>query len=484
MHASCLEAQRDELAVLASILGTDLIESDVGLRWRIAADMGSERSITLLPWNAELRLQFLPDIVACATLPSLYPEQQPPVFYFDCYWLPQAVLTQWAADATNLWTPGSVCIYDVCLMLQQASEQYLSQLHQLDFQSIFPSAPCAQVCDEKNVSGGAASIENSSDEVRRVLVTFDQRRGEEAFKNTHFSCPICLETKMGPSCYRFIICRHVSCRSCLSGYFESIITEGAASSVGCPVTSCRVPPLDVELKALVVPHVYERYERLTLERSLLCCGAVDCPLCKKPAWPEHPQPQVSAGAAALSDHETNAYRNLARCGYCGYSFCLLCRTPWHLGRRCFSNDLNKLLAKYRAAGDSERHVLESMFGGPGSVLASVATAAFFVHRSLFSRSYFLRLEEEQASMTWIHEMTKSCPRCSNPIEVRFCPLLHKFLVTRAHSSQKNGGCNHMKCERCSLHFCWLCMSSISGYEHFSGGCKLFTGGQNFDNDWF
>jgi len=76
---TCLEQQRDELSVLESILGSDLIESDMGLRWRIAADVGCERVITLLPWKAELRLQFLPDIVACATLPPLYPEQQPPI---------------------------------------------------------------------------------------------------------------------------------------------------------------------------------------------------------------------------------------------------------------------------------------------------------------------------------------------------------------------------------------------------------------------
>ncbi len=369
-NSSCLEAQRDELAVLGSILGPDLIESDVGLRWRIAADLGSERVITLLPWKAELRLQFLPDIVACATLPSLYPERQPPIFYFDCYWLPREILSQWAHDASNLWAPGSVCLYDVFLMLQQACERYLTQLQQLDFHSILPTTISCPAGFEEALGprASAASLPSSSDdanEVRRVLVTFDQRRGEEVFKNTHFPCPICLETKTGPSCYRFITCRHVSCRSCLSGYFASIIIEGSASLVGCPVTSCRVPPLDVELKLLVAPDVYERYERLTLERSLLCSGAVDCPLCKKPAWPEHPQPHVAAGAEALTAHETNAYRNLARCGYCGYSFCLLCRTPWHLGRRCFSNDLNKLLAKYRAADDSERRVLESMFGGPG-----------------------------------------------------------------------------------------------------------------------
>jgi hypothetical protein len=369
VSSSCLEAQRDELAVLGSILGPDLIESDVGLRWRIAADIGSERVITLLPWKADLRLQFLPDIVACATLPPSYPEQQPPIFYFDCYWLPQSVLTQWAADAANLWSPGRVCLYDVCLMLQEACEAHVSQLHELDFHSIFPSAPsCGSRCDEAVGPSGADATPSTSDDVRRVLVAFDQRRSEEAFKNTHFACPICLETKTGPCCYRFISCRHVSCRSCLGGYFASIIVEGAAASVGCPITSCRTPPLDVELKLLVAPDIYERYERLTLERSLLCCGAVDCPLCKKPAWPEHAQPHVSAGAAALSAHETNAYRNLARCGYCGYSFCMLCRTPWHLGRRCFSNDLSKLLAKYRAADDCERHALEVMFGGAGCAL--------------------------------------------------------------------------------------------------------------------
>jgi hypothetical protein len=94
----------------------------------------------------------------------------------------------------------------------------------------------------------------------------------------------------------------------------------------------------------------------------------------------------------------------------------------------------------------------------------------------------VRLEEEQASMTWIHEKTKSCPRCSNPIEVlRIMLCCAEVLKLETQQVlQKNGGCNHMKCERCSLHFCWLCMSSISGYEHFSGGCKLFTGDENFD----
>jgi ariadne-1 len=82
-------------------------------------------------------------------------------------------------------------------------------------------------------------------------------------------------------------------------------------------------------------------------------------------------------------------------------------------------------------------------------------------------------------MTWILDKTKSCPRCSNPIEVtQLLSLCTRHVLTDV--TQKNGGCNHMKCERCSLHFCWICMSPISGYEHFSGGCRLFTVHQNLD----
>jgi hypothetical protein len=279
VHARCLEAQRDELAVLESILGPDFVESSVGLRWRIIADIGSERLITLLPWEAQLRLQFLPDVCVCATLPPLYPEEQPPNFYIDCYWLPQSVLSQWATDAAALWEPGSVCLYNVYLMLQQACELLLSQLQQLDFSNIFSGAHSHDVdCDgagnaaDADATNDAVVSHNSLDHARHILVTFDQRRSDEAFKTTYYTCPVCIETKSGSSCYRFITCRHVACRSCVSAYFASMITEGSVSVVGCPFTSCRAPPLDVELRALVAPDVcvHTSFPHCFLVTTLTC----------------------------------------------------------------------------------------------------------------------------------------------------------------------------------------------------------------------
>ena len=47
----------------------------------------------------------------------------------------------------------------------------------------------------------------------------------------------------------------------------------------------------------------------------------------------------------------------------------------------------------------------------------------------------------------IHSHVKPCPKCFVPIE-------------------KNGGCSHMKCIWCGLHFCWDC-------HYAMGDCKCY-----------
>ena len=49
-----------------------------------------------------------------------------------------------------------------------------------------------------------------------------------------------------------------------------------------------------------------------------------------------------------------------------------------------------------------------------------------------------KLKDEGQTANWILLNTKVCPGCKNPIE-------------------KNGGCNHMTCGKCSYEFCWVCM---------------------------
>ncbi|KAJ3206632.1 hypothetical protein HDU82_004401 [Entophlyctis luteolus] len=47
------------------------------------------------------------------------------------------------------------------------------------------------------------------------------------------------------------------------------------------------------------------------------------------------------------------------------------------------------------------------------------------------------------------QLINACPKCQTIIE-------------------KNGGCNHMTCRKCSHHFCWVCMGDFKNYSHACG----------------
>ena len=66
------------------------------------------------------------------------------------------------------------------------------------------------------------------------------------------------------------------------------------------------------------------------------------------------------------------------------------------------------------------------------------------------REWNKRLGDESLTGLWIIANTKVCPKCSSPIE-------------------KNGGCNHITCRKCSHEFCWICMGPWSEHGSHTGG---------------
>lgn len=60
-------------------------------------------------------------------------------------------------------------------------------------------------------------------------------------------------------------------------------------------------------------------------------------------------------------------------------------------------------------------------------------------------------EDESQTLNWILTNTKACPQCQTAIE-------------------KNGGCNHITCTKCSHSYCWLCFRPWNGH----GSCNAFT----------
>lgn len=58
-------------------------------------------------------------------------------------------------------------------------------------------------------------------------------------------------------------------------------------------------------------------------------------------------------------------------------------------------------------------------------------------------------KDDGETANWMIINTKPCPGCTNPIE-------------------KNGGCNHMTCNKCRHEFCWVCMGkwSLHGSSYY------------------
>jgi ariadne-1 len=64
--------------------------------------------------------------------------------------------------------------------------------------------------------------------------------------------------------------------------------------------------------------------------------------------------------------------------------------------------------------------------------------------------------DDGETVKWIQVNTKDCPKCQTAIE-------------------KNGGCNHMTCRKCTHEFCWLCFGDWRGHQ-----CNAPAGGLAMD----
>ncbi|KAM6915823.1 E3 ubiquitin-protein ligase parkin [Xenentodon cancila] len=114
-------------------------------------------------------------------------------------------------------------------------------------------------------------------------------------------------------------------------------------------------------------------------------------------------PSSGCGAGLLPPDDSRKVECDKQLG-CGFVFCRNCRGAYHEG------------------------ACEAVTPLP----TNEAPQGFMVEEEASQRGRW-----EQASLLLIQESTKRCPQCSVPVE-------------------RNGGCMHMQCPRCSADWCWLC----------------------------
>lgn len=268
------------------------------------------------------------------------------------------------------------------------------------------------------------------------LLEYDRERKTRLFQMNRFSCEICFLTLSGSQCIYLQICSHVHCTECMRAHVSSKIKEGNVTKIECPSSDCTelIPPGLVQ--ELVPPELFERYDRLLLQRTL--DGMKDIVYCPRPP----------CRCVTVKEEDCN----MAVCPCCKFSFCILCKRTWHGISPCklLPDDMKELKEMYDSGNADVRHSLEQQYG----------------------RQHLMKAFDEYDSSKWIKSNSKRCPNCQANIE-------------------KSHGCNKMTCSNCNCNFCWLCEAMLSRhnpYSHFhvgttSCGGRLFDGAiPDFDDD--
>ncbi|XP_003385002.1 PREDICTED: potential E3 ubiquitin-protein ligase ariadne-2-like [Amphimedon queenslandica] len=70
------------------------------------------------------------------------------------------------------------------------------------------------------------------------------------------------------------------------------------------------------------------------------------------------------------------------------------------------------------------------------------------------KNWLLKCRDDSETAHYITSNTKDCPKCSSAIE-------------------KNGGCNHIRCTKCSFDFCWMCLSAWAKHNNEYYACSRY-----------
>ena len=386
-------------------------------------------------------LTTLPPLVLRLRRPLTYPSRSPPVVALRCAWLSDEELAHLATQldevfATSLGMPA------ICEAVEWLRSSALSSLPSLVLDHLaLPATPAAATTGAAlentrlAVAGRAARWPRSAPEVLSALCAHAQSDSERLWREKLHTCGVCFEEHASLDCVRFIRCKHTFCKGCVGTYFESLMADGAASALNCPEPSCRAAANPFEVKALLSPALYERYEKLQTDTCLSAMhDVVWCPRCEYPAFLVEGDESTGARTATAggpTDSDRGAGRRLALCGSCAFSFCCECRLAWHGLAPCAN-----LATRWRNADEQGREELR--------------------------RKYGKSVVDEVESAEWMLKHTKPCPNCSTSVE-------------------KNGGCNHITCRHCNFEWCWLCNCKYQP-GHYRKGSG--TGCEQFSQDFF
>ncbi|KAF9535579.1 hypothetical protein CPB83DRAFT_865808 [Crepidotus variabilis] len=254
-----------------------------------------------------------------------------------------------------------------------------------------------------------------------LLQAFEKSSQSSQFATQSYPCSVCLTSLKGSKCLQ-LHCKHIFCRSCLEDFWKMCIEEGDVDRVGCPDPECvkkKTEASEEEVARIVTEAELDRWRWLREKRAYE-------KVCQTPV----PKPK---DVDANSDIGWNRLR---QCPRCMFSFCAFCKRTWHgpLESCPIAQYEDVALAYLDAPENSEKREFMERKYGKTNIRKMVAV-----------------YQEEKANLEYLQASATMCPGCRCFVE-------------------KNMGCNHMTCWKCSQHFCFRCGDRLNPdkpYAHFS-----------------
>lgn len=201
-----------------------------------------------------------------------------------------------------------------------------------------------------------------------MLLQYNITRERSVFEQGIHVCLICYDELPGTK-FTMLDCGHSFCTHCLERQAQVHTSEGALDAIKCPDTNCQRPLDPHEIKRLLSPGHFERWEDLTLKRALdSMSDASYCPRC---------------GTLSLEDPAENC----ADCPKCFFVFCTFCEEARHPGVHCVGAATRLEILREKAKGGNREAIQE-----------------------------LRKKEHEHLSLLEIEKLSKPCPVCGMAIE--------------------------------------------------------------------
>jgi len=205
-------------------------------------------------------VNFLPPVNLTFTLHEDYPIKLPPKLSLSCAWLDIDQLVTLENHLQEEFEEDSEVLFNWISTVKDAAFDLLDLENGVNLLKFNKKRKMLLKNGNRLISSYSTARK-----IIPVLIEFDNHEKREEFNRKMVKCDVCLENKSGCACLK-LSCDHIFCQMCLEEYFSILISEGTVGDLKCPSCGESINPNII--KETISAELFERFDRLLLERSL------------------------------------------------------------------------------------------------------------------------------------------------------------------------------------------------------------------------